>query len=65
MKCIFLEEKKGQDINKKRDNYMKMMKPKTYMARFYIMDGVNIVSDSEDTQFFYLKIKVGGVEKDL
>ena len=65
MKCIFLEEKNGQDINQKRDNYMKMMKPKTYMSRFYIMDGVNIVSESEGTPFFYLKIKVGGEEYDL
>ena len=62
MKCIFLEEKIGQDINKKRENYMKMMKPKTYACRFYILEGVNIVSESEGSPTSYLKIKVGSVE---
>ena len=44
---------------------MKIMKPKSYMCRFYILEGVNIVTDSDDVPELFLKVKINGKEEDL
>jgi len=41
------------------------MKPKNFCVRFYILEGVNIICDSEDPPDLYLKIFALGEENDL
>jgi hypothetical protein len=65
LKCIFLEERPGQDIEAKRELYQKLMKPKQYICRLYILEGVNIQTESEEPPDLFLKIKVAGADYDL
>ena len=66
LKCIFLEEKPGSDITEKKQFYEKIMKPKQFVCRVYILDGINLMTpDLQDDPDLYLVLKLGDKELNL
>jgi len=60
LKAIFLEGTEEQ-ILKKRDEYVKLMEPKKYACRVYILEGVNITKPGKPNELpdSYLVVKIG------
>ncbi len=58
LKCIFLSCEDAEEARKKEEYYKRMLRPKSYVARVYILKGKSLISEEREHPTTYLKIGI-------